>query len=184
MDESEITSVWGWVAAIGTGLAIMVICKLLWPDGGKSIGLVVLPAVAVGIGVSRMLKGKQATSRPTGGGARPDAPNPVHRNADNRPRPAGTTETGHDLPEAVAGDPIPFACTGCGATFSVAAAYAGRTATCKKCGAKVSIPRVNPSDDARHAPPPPPPSGRNAVPPPPPSLRSENPERSATDQVE
>ncbi len=185
MDESEITSGWGWTAAIVTGLAIMVICRFLWPDGGKSIGLVVLPAVAVGIGVSRMLKGKQATSQPNDGGARPDAPDPVHRNADNRPRPAGTTETGHVLPKAAAGDPIQFACTSCGATFRVRATYAGRTATCKKCGARVSIPAVSPIDDARPAPPPPPPPrGKNAIPPPPPSLRSENSDRSATDQVE
>ncbi len=184
MDESEITSGWGWTAAIVTGLAIMVICRFLWPDGGKSIGLVVLPAVAVGIGVSRMLKGKQATSQPTDGGARPDAPNPGHRSAANSSHAATESEAGDDVREAAAGDPIQFACTGCGATFRVPATYAGRTAACKKCGAKVSIPQVSPSYDARRAPPPPPPPGKNAIPPPPPSLRSDNPDRSATDQVE
>ncbi len=183
MDESEITSGWGWTAAIVTGLAMMVICRLLWPDGGKSIGLVVLPAVAVGIGVSRLLKGGQASSTPTGNGDRPDAPKPDHQQVSDSPRHAIQADAEGDAREAAGGDPIQFACAGCGATFRVPATYAGRTATCKKCGARVSIPRVSQSDDARRAPPPPPP-GESANPPPPPSLRSDNPGRSSIDHDE
>ena len=55
---------------------------------------------------------------------------------------------------------IEFACSGCGKPFSVPLSYAGRRATCKGCGAKVTVPgdRVMPASD------PPVPDGANGKP--------------------
>lgn len=42
-------------------------------------------------------------------------------------------------------DTIRFACGGCGRPFTVPAAYAGRRAVCKNCGAKVEVPSAAPA---------------------------------------
>ena len=43
---------------------------------------------------------------------------------------------------------ISFACTGCGRAFSVPAGYAGRRASCRKCGASVVVPAMDANENS------------------------------------